>query len=124
MCLKELSYNATDWLIKYILPIIIVPIISSFIVCYGTISSIKTQLENNTHKLNQIEIKTGVNSSDIKLLCSRIDKTEVIVENYDNLLRRTLKISDNQFDEIKKIASDLADVKKSVAVLEDRSKRR
>ena len=124
MCLKELSYNATDWLIKYILPIIIVPIISSFIVCYGTISSIKTQLENNTHKLNQIEIKTGVNNSDIKLLCSRIDKTEVIVENYDNLLRRTLKISDNQFDEIKKIASDLADVKKSVAVLEDRSKRR
>lgn len=124
MCLKELSYNATDWLIKYILPIIIVPIISSFIVCYGTISSIKTQLENNTHKLNQIEIKTEVNSSDIKLLCSRIDKTEVIVENYDNLLRRTLKISDNQFDEIKKIASDLADVKKSVAVLEDRSKRR
>ena len=124
MCLKELSYNATDWLIKYILPIIIVPIISSFIVCYGTISSIKTQLENNSHKLDKLEIKTDSQDADIKLLCSRMSKTEAIVDNYDDLLRRTLKINDRQLEEIKKIGHEVSDVKKSVAVLEDRSKRR
>lgn len=124
MCLKELSYNATDWLIKYILPIIIVPIISSFIVCYGTISSIKTQLENNTHKLNQLEIKTESSDSAIKILCERLSKTEILTDNYSSLLRRTISLYDKQLEEIKKISSEIGDVKKSVAVLEDRSKRR
>ena len=124
MCLKELSYNATDWLIKYILPIIIVPIISSFIVCYGTISSIKTQLENNTHKLNQLEIKTESNDSAIKILCERLSKTEILTDNYSSLLRRTISLYDKQLEEIKKIGHEVSDVKKSVAVLEDRSKRR
>jgi hypothetical protein len=115
--------SAGSWLLKYILPIIIIPIISSYIISYGAVRSMETQQLNDGKRIEQVIKETNRNSIEISRNIQRISKLEVLIENINNTLKRQADLYDKNLTEMRKIRSSLSDLKESVAVLKDRENR-
>lgn len=115
--------SAKDWMLKYILPVIIIPIMTSYIVAYGAVKSMETQQINDGKRIDQIQSGTNINRVEISRVSSRVSKLEVLMENVDRTLTRQADISDKNLSEMRKMRSVLGDLKESVAVLKDRSER-
>lgn len=119
-----MSFTARDWFIKYILPIIIVPIISSYIVVYGAVRSIVTQQEAEVKRVDQLQKESNMSRVEISALATRVSKVEVILESLDRTLTRQTDISDKFLIEMRKITREISDVKESMAILKDRDDRK
>lgn len=115
--------TVSGWFLRYILPVIIVPILTSSIISYGAVSRMENQQVNDSKRIDQVQVNTNINRVEISKNSTRISKIEVIIENIDRTLERQAEISDKNLTEMRKIRGALSDLKESVAVLKDREER-
>lgn len=120
---KNDNSSAGSWLLKYILPIIIIPIISSYIVSYGAVTSMETQQVNDGKRIDQVIKDTNRNSIEISRNIQKISKLEVVIENIDKTLNRQADLYDRSVVEMKKTNKTISDLKEIIAVLKDRDSR-
>jgi hypothetical protein len=120
---NTVNNSAGSWLLKYILPIIIIPIISSYIISYGAVRSMETQQLNDGKRIDQVVKETNRNSIEISRNIQRISKLEILIETVNKTLSRQADLYDKNLTEMRKIRSSLSDLKESVAVLKDRENR-
>lgn len=108
--------TVSGWLLKYILPIIIIPILSSSIITYGSTIALETQIINDGKRIEQLEVNTNMTRVELSKHNERLTKIEILVERINKSL-------DDSTKELMKIRSDLGEIGKIVVVLKDRTER-
>lgn len=108
--------SAKDWFLRYILPIIIIPLLSSGFVCYGTIQKVDNQIVNNEKRIGRIETNDSITRVEFSKINGRVSKLEVLCENINKSLDRIAK-RDSSIDK------QLRSINESVVVLKDRQLR-
>ncbi len=118
----------SGWLLKYIIPIIIIPIMTSSIISYGATKSIGTQQINDGKRIDsivgrmnleydQLRDRNKMQDYNIQKNQAAISKFEAILENLQKELSRMSNNDEAYLKELRKISS-------IVAVLKDREDRK
>jgi hypothetical protein len=119
----SIDNTVRSWFLKYILPVIIVPILTSSIIAWGSVRSLETQSYNDGKRIDQIEKSTNINRVDISKTIERVSKIETIIESIDRTLARQADLQDKNISEMRKIRGVIEELSKSVAILKDREER-
>ncbi len=106
----------SGWLLKYIIPVIVIPLITSSMISYGATRALGTQQINDAKRMDQIEKSTNINRVELSKHNSRLSKIETLIERINENLKDTTK-------ELRMIRSNLNSIGKIVVVLKDREER-
>lgn len=115
--------TVANWIFKVILPVTIIPLFTSYIVSSQALTRVETQQLNDNKRIDQVEKGNNINRVEISKVAERVSKIEVVIENLDRTLARQLELDSKNLTEIRRMRSDIRDVKEYVAVIRDREER-
>lgn len=110
--------SKVNFLIKILA--VLIPIIGSTIICYGTIQRVDNQILNNGKRIDQVEKNGNISRVEISKTNERVSKLEILCENIHKSLDNinvTISKRDSSIDK------QLRSISSTVAVLKDRADR-